>query len=226
MKAPERQNLIIPFIADSLLSDIQQLGSNIRRMGVMSRINQINWSAFSYQPEVLLYAGYSVTHLWLLYQVKGDFFRAKALTDQEAVWEDNCVEFFCAKEDACEKKPSERAEIVYLNFEFNAIGTALSACGTTTHREFLSHEALGQIARYSTLDPDNLPEEGTAFDWELIVSIPLDLLGIQRGSTFTANFYKCGDLTKMEHYLSWSPIVSGKPNFHLPQYFGKVKLML
>jgi hypothetical protein len=195
-------------------------------MGVKSRIDQINWSDFSYQPDVVLYACYTGTRLWLLYQVEGDFFRAKALTDQEAVWEDNCVEFFYAKEDAFEKKPSESAEIVYRNFEFNAIGTAFSAYGTTAQRDFLSHEVLGQIARFSTLDLNNLPEEGAPFDWELIVSIPLDLLDLKPGSSFSANFYKCGDLTKMEHYLSWSPIVSGKPNFHLPQFFGKVKLML
>jgi len=225
MNVPERQKLNIPCIGDFLVSDIQALGSDIRRMGVKTRIDKINWSDFPYQPEVLLYAGYTDTHLWLLYQVTGDFFRIKALADQEAVWEDACVEFFCASNEAYEKRSSESAAIVYRNFEFNALGTALSAFGTAAQRELLPKEEMGQIVRYSTLDLNNLPEEGTAFDWELLVAIPLNLLGIQPGGSFRANFYKCGDETKRPHFLSWNRITSREPNFHLPDFFGEVELL-
>ena len=34
------------------------------------------------------------------------------------------------------------------------------------------------------------------------------------------NFYKCGDLTEIEHYLAWSPMTSEKPDFHRRQDFG------
>jgi len=219
-----RQKLEIPCIGNSLLSDTQAVGSNIRRMGSKTRIDKINWADYPYRPEVLLYAGYSGTYLWLMYQVTGDFFRAKISTDQGAVWEDACVEFFCTTEEAFEKNLADE-EIVYRNFEFNALGAALSAYGTTARREMLSQDMMGQIMRYTTLDVNHLPGEGTAFDWELIVAIPLTLLGIQPGSSFRANFYKCGDETMRPHFLSWNRITSPEPNFHLPRFFGEVKLL-
>jgi hypothetical protein len=38
-----------------------------------------------------------------------------------------------------------------------------------------------------------------------------------------ANFYKCGNKTVHKHYLSWSPIDLGEPNFHCPEYFGVIR---
>ena len=34
-----------------------------------------------------------------------------------------------------------------------------------------------------------------------------------------ANFYKCGDLTKHEHYISWNSVECEEPDFHRPEYF-------
>lgn len=38
------------------------------------------------------------------------------------------------------------------------------------------------------------------------------------------NFYKCGNLTKQKHYLSWNAIESDTLNFHKPECFGVLKL--
>jgi hypothetical protein len=40
------------------------------------------------------------------------------------------------------------------------------------------------------------------------------------GGTIRANFYKCGDLTPQEHYLSWNPMTCDTPAFHRPCDFG------
>ena len=40
--------------------------------------------------------------------------------------------------------------------------------------------------------------------------------------TANANFYKCGDETQKPHYLSWNPVKTSKPDFHRPEYFGKL----
>ena len=37
-----------------------------------------------------------------------------------------------------------------------------------------------------------------------------------------ANFYKCGDRLKQQHYLSWNPIDLPRPNFHCPEFFGEL----
>jgi hypothetical protein len=225
MNIQERPRLSIPRISESLVLDSEEAGANLRKHGASACIDKINWQDFPRRPAATVYAGYTALHLWLFYTVAGDFFRARALADQEAVWEDSCVEFFISKDEP--RKDLQPVEsVAYQNFEFNAVGTAFSATGTMAGRMQLPLDQMRKIVRIPGLNRNNLPLEGSAIDWELTVAIPLDLLDLQPGSSFSANFYKCGDLTKMEHYLSWSPIVSGKPNFHLPQYFGKVKLML
>ena len=226
MKSLAIQKLSIPFIGDAFLSDTQAVGSSIRKLGVKTQIDKINWPDYPYQPSVKLYAGYSGSHLWLLYEVAGDFFRAKALVDQEAVWEDSCVEFFISTDSKKDQRNLPESNIVYRNFEFNSIGVAFSAVGTKFRREMLAPEEMVHIQRYPSSKANMVSVEGTEFDWELCVAIPLNLLGIHPGSSFRANFYKCGDLTKRAHFLSWSPIESKEPDFHLPRFFGEVELML
>ena len=43
---------------------------------------------------------------------------------------------------------------------------------------------------------------------------------LESGKIIRANFYKCGDLTPQEHYLSWNPMTSETPAFHRPCDFG------
>ncbi|MDO4870099.1 MAG: carbohydrate-binding family 9-like protein [Bacillota bacterium] len=37
-----------------------------------------------------------------------------------------------------------------------------------------------------------------------------------------ANLYKCGDFTAQRHYLAWMPIDLESPDFHAPEYFGRM----
>ena len=46
----------------------------------------------------------------------------------------------------------------------------------------------------------------------------------QIGLAMYGNFYKCGDLTKKAHYLSWNPMRCETPQFHRPQDFGRLIL--
>lgn len=47
---------------------------------------------------------------------------------------------------------------------------------------------------------------------------------LESGGMFRGNFYKCGDLTPQPHYYSWNPVYTETPEFHSPQYFGKLYL--
>ena len=42
------------------------------------------------------------------------------------------------------------------------------------------------------------------------------------GRTLHGNFYKCGDLLQVPHFLSWNPIQLPKPCFHCPEFFGEL----
>ena len=89
----------------------------------------------------------------------------------------------------------------------------------------LATEQMKQIMRFPGLTRENLPDEGSEFNWELCVAIPLDLIELKPGSSFKANFQKCGDLTSQPHYLTWTSIECASPDFHLPQFFGDIELV-
>jgi hypothetical protein len=218
------EKLLIPYVGDPLLQDNQALGSLLKKVGCVLSVDKINWPEYTYKPFVKLYSGYSGTYLYLFYEVEKDFFRAHALADQEPVWEDSCVEFFISRDDSLILDAVAGEPAVYRNFEFNALGYCLSAYGNKLQREPLASAEMERILRMPSLDRQNMPAEGAEFSWELSVAIPLDLLGIQPGSVFRANFYKCGDLTKKPHFLSWNRINSASPDFHLPQFFGEAEL--
>jgi len=215
----------IPYIGETLKPDYLSLFEQLKRLGAAVHINKINWPEYSYAPFVQLFAGFTDAYLWLCYEVKGDFLRARAVMDQEAVWEDCCVEFFVSADEKKCRESSLQDEIVYRNFEFNILGVVLSACGTKEDRVALAVEELDRILRYPELSRDMLPEEGSLCDWGLCIAIPLDLLGLQRGSRFKGNFQKCGDLTHAPHFLTWNNIISAEPDFHLPQFFGEMVLV-
>jgi len=214
--------LTIPYLADALLSDNQDIDERIKLAGVSLFVDKVNWLEYPYKPIVKLFTVYSEEFLWICFEVKGDFFRAKATVDQEAVWEDSCVEFFIST--GGENGHVSELDAIYRNFEFNVLGVCLSAVGTKSERVMLSPEEMKQILRFPSIERNNLPSEGNCFDWKLSVAIPLRILGIEPGSLFTANFYKCGDLTTHPHFLSWSCIDAADPDFHLPQFFGRMEL--
>lgn len=214
--------LTIPYLADALLADNQDIDGRIKLAGVSLFVDKINWLEFPFKPTVKVFTAYSEEFLWICFEVKGDFFRAKATVDQEAVWEDSCVEFFISTGD--KNAHFSESDAIYRNFEFNVLGVCLSAFGTKSNREMLSTEEMKQILRFPSIERNNLLSEGDCFDWNLCVAIPLKLLGLEPGSSFTANFYKCGDLTTHPHFLSWSCIDTADPDFHLPQFFGVVEL--
>jgi hypothetical protein len=211
------QSLKIPYIAE--IKDVSSVYNRaaLQSAGVEIAVSVCNWPDYLYSPEVKVFAGHTRNHLWLLYEVKSDHYRLKAFIDQEAVWEDSCVEFFVSS--------GNQADAEYWNFEFNALGTCLSAYGTKSYREFLPETSTKQILRFSSLNGSRLPAEGDLFDWSLVVAIPLNLIGLKKGKPFWGNFYKCGDETKIPHFLSWKGIKSGSPDFHLPQFFGEMILL-
>lgn len=65
------------------------------------------------------------------------------------------------------------------------------------------------------------------FAWELLVSIPFDLIGVNPESLpekLYANFYKCADNSSLPHYLSWSPIETENPVFTDPNFLERYTL--
>ena len=63
--------------------------------------------------------------------------------------------------------------------------------------------------------------------WTMHYRIPIGFFEDYYQEKFTSdeaigNFYKCGDETEFEHYGAWNKVENPSPDFHLPQYFGKI----
>ena len=172
------------------------------------------WKTFSYKPDVAFSIFYTPSHILLKYFVREKEIRAVVNETNGPVWEDSCVEFFISFDSAKG----------YYNFEFNCVGTCLVGYGSSKDdRHLLSPEFLKSLKIATNVnynDPENI-------NWELTVCIPLNLfifssLPELTGATYRANFYKCGDQLSSPHFVAWSEIISATPNFHLPEFFGKL----
>lgn len=204
-------------------SEYPDLDSVSERLDKLTRnsIDLVNWPVFPHRPEVDFAIAYTAKEILLKYYVTEDYFKAEKTTDNDEVYEDSCVEFFVLPAD----------DRIYYNFEFNGIGTCLMGSGTsreTNVRADLS--VISGIRRKSSAGTKPVKELKGRFSWNLVIAIPLSSFfhhktGSLRGRSFRANFYKCGDKLTVPHYLSWSPVLTPKPDFHRPEFFGIIKFL-
>lgn len=181
------------------------------------RIDTVNWKTFSYCPMVTFRIAHNSEAILLNYQVNESDIKAVCNQDNGKVWEDSCVEFFVSfSEDS------------YYNIECNCIGKLLigKGSGRGESRIRLPESLLKQVDRHSNLG--DLPLENRSGDWELSLVIPKEIFYPDITKSFDnlkakGNFYKCGNCLHTPHFLSWNPIQSDTPNFHLPAFFGKLR---
>ena len=180
-------------------------------------IDVLNWAeSFPYKPIVVFDIVRGATDLYLHYFVRGLSLRALAEYDGAQVFEDSCVEFFMRK----------AGEMSYINFEFNCIGTCYAERHRTrTDSTPLTAEEYRSIRRYTTLQREAFEEKKGIHSWSLTVAIPFILMGLsgeKLPEKIFGNFYKCADKTENPHYVTWSPILLPKPNYHCPNFFGEI----
>lgn len=178
-----------------------------------------NWAAaYPYAPQVRFAAGHDGKNLYLRFRVEEECTKAEIGEDNGAVWTDSAVEFFISFD-----------ETGYYNFEFNCIGQAL--LGFRKTKPDVTHagkEIMERIGRESSLGRACFAERRGENRWELLVTIPTEAFFAHRfesldGLRARANVYKCGDDLSKPHFLSWQPIRTEKPNFHVPEFFGDVE---
>ncbi len=169
---------------------------------------------YPYKPAVRLSIAHNTDALLLRFEVEEDDVRAVCLTDNGPVWEDSCAEFFVKTPDSP----------FYFNFETNCIGTGLAAKRTSrTECEHFTPDMMKKVSRRSSLPAE--PVDGGKGAWTLELEVPFSILDCgAKPETLMANFYKCGDRTAKPHYVSWAPITCPKPDFHRPEFFGKLEL--
>ena len=135
--------------------------------------------------------------------------RAVNTEADSSVWEDSCLECFFSFDN-----------LNYVNLEANANSALLAffGAGRVNRKPLRSLGIAMPEVRAAKL----------AEGWELIFSIPFETIyalwghRVKSGDSFTANFYSCGDKTPLPHYASWNPVETESPDFHRPEFFGKI----
>jgi hypothetical protein len=178
-----------------------------------------------HHPATSVKLQYSDDALHLAYLVEDRYVRAVSPGYNAGVCTDSCVEFFV--------RPAPEAG--YLNFEMNCGGTMLihyiedwRRTATGFEKCTPVPEELGRTVSVAASMPARVdPEIAEPTTWTLFLRIPTSLLetyvgklGRLAGSTWRANFYKCGDETSHPHWAAWSPVP--ELNFHDPESFGEI----
>jgi hypothetical protein len=210
------KQLFVPFILQDESASINELSNKLDDIS-KELIANAPWESYPYKPEVAFAMAHGKDAIFLKFYVEEKHLRAVNSEPNEPVYEDSCVEFFISFEDEAE----------YYNFEFNCAGTCLLGFGKGRDgRELISPEIIKRITSQSTLRPATNAEANIG--WELTLVIPFFVFQYHEINSLSdkncrANFYKCGDKLPEPHFLAWNNIQSKNPNFHLPEFFGRVE---
>ena len=192
-------------------------------------VTNFSWEDSGHRPRVRARALWDDGWLAVLFQVEDRYVRAVAQEWNDSVCLDSCVEFFVAPN-------ADPEQDAYFNFEVNCGGTMLlHACASRADRATgagnvnVSAED-GATIRIAGTQPKIVePEITEPTTWALEYHVPwslftkyFDVAAPTAGTTWRANFYKCGDRTSHPHWGSWAPVDTPRPNFHMPEFFQPV----
>ena len=176
-----------------------------------------------FRPYTEVKMAYDQNNLYVIFKVDDRFVRSVTQEINGPVYGDACVEFFFA--------PDEELPLQYFNLETNCGGTVLMHYVRKPREEVqpLNPEDIKQITIEHSMPQVVDPEITEPVTWILEYKIPLAILEKYAqithpgpGVIWRANFYKTANQCSNPHYLTWSFVDHPKPNFHLPQYFGKL----
>lgn len=218
MKTP---TLHIPYIPNLDNLSLEEVANAIEDGGTRFSVESLNWpTQFPYRPLTVITAAHSNDYLYVEFLVRCNYLRAANYTDNSPVSEDSCVEVYIA--------PNANSDN-YWTLEFNCIGTMNAAICSAAQKEYtkLTTEQLQSIKRYASVGTRPFQELEGSFIWTVAIAIPLSLFNLKYTGhplEMRGNFNKCASATSQPHYLSWAPISTETPNFHQPEFFGKIIL--
>ncbi|MGM9774585.1 MAG: carbohydrate-binding family 9-like protein [Candidatus Egerieousia sp.] len=231
-KMVEKKTAVVKHVAfENEVPTMAEISEMFTKSGAESyKVDVANWPERNggYSPEASFSMIYSDTDLYIRYKVKEKALKAVYGSDEGAKpWTDDCMELFIIP---------NLEDMVYFNIEMNCVGKGIIGRGALRKdRIRYTPEELKRVRRFSTLGGEafgirELPaDSGEWYEWSMTIVVPLDMLcgekgvDIVKGKTVLGNVYKCGDEMPQSHYLTWSPIGTPKPDYHVPEYFGYLK---
>ena len=187
-------------------------------------IVQDNGWEMKFMPKTSVKLLYSDRLIYVLFHVDDRYVRCGTNRTNGEVWREACVEMFFA--------PSEASPSNYFSLEINCAGAIrLGYHVPGENRNVLvDKDDIGTIKLCQSLSGIIETEIETPIAWIMEVAVPLRMLEKyspvdmpRPGVTWRANFQKCAENNSHPHWLSWAPIDSPEPKFHLPEYFGTIE---
>lgn len=212
------KSIKVPFIKGLEKMSPAEFNSAMALKASSDAIDSVNWpDKFPACPLTSFRIARSEAFLAVSFCVEGPDLLATQMGDNGRSWEDSCCEVFISPDGK-----------EYFNFETTCIGSVLVEHGTGRgDREKLPRQDVAKVIRRSSLPHEPFEIKGGNYVWKLDIMIPFALLGLDGSNlpeSVGANLYKCGDNTATPHYVSWSPIEIPNPDFHRPEFFGKLIL--
>lgn len=176
-----------------------------------------------FKPEAQAKMMYDDENLYVIFHVKDRYVRCITQEINGPVWEDGAVEFFFA--------PDSGKPLLYFNLETNCGGTPLMHYNLVPRKEsqVLATDEIMKIEIAHTLPKIIDPEMKDPVTWTLEYRIPIAMLEKyakltrpKKGVEWKANFYKIAENSSNPHYITWSVVNIEKPDFHRPDFFGKL----
>ena len=176
-----------------------------------------------FKPEARAKMMYDDENLYVIFHVEDRYVRCITKEINGPVWEDGAVEFFFA--------PDAGKPLLYFNLETNCGGTPLMHYNLVPRKESkeLSIDDIKKIEIAHTLPQIIDPEMKEPVTWTLEYRIPIAILEKysvitrpEKGIEWRANFYKIAENSSNPHYITWSVVEIDKPDFHRPEFFGKL----
>lgn len=171
------------------------------------------WDENGYKPEVLFTLGVNEDGFTMHIVTQESNPRREETKQLNFVHFDSCVEWFVNfLPRECDR---------YFNFEVNANGVMYVAFRKDRYDfKVLDPEDVEALGIKAVIHPES---------WEISYTVPFTLIekyipGYQfkEGMTIRANFYKCGEKTRMPHFGIWNGPFTEKPDFHRPEFFADV----
>lgn len=176
-------------------------------------------------PRVQAKMAYDAQAVYVMFRVDDNYVRAVAQRHHGAVYRDSCVEFFFA--------PGTDTAKGYFNLEMNCGGTMLLHYQLVPRKNLVpfTEQEIETIDVAHSLPKIVDPEIRKPTTWTVAYRFPVELLEKYfpskvaqpgPGVTWRANFYKCADATSHPHWLTWAPVKRPRPDFHRPEFFGRL----
>lgn len=166
-----------------------------------------------YCPKVVFSVTYSDEGFHVHYDVFENNPKRVMTKHFDPVHLDSCVEWFINFDP-------EHTEN-YINFEVNANGVINFAWRPDRYT--------GMAFTQDEADSLNITTEILEDKWTVDYTVPFTLIRkympefeLKNGAVLPSNVYKCGDETEVEHYGCWKMVNREKPDFHKPEYFGRM----